>query len=105
MIYERTTPSDIFILPLEVSECDIIEITYKQESYTIVKRYEDGTLDDGMYLVEGGVAVMLTEEETDGFNRNSMVRIQVRVKTTEGAVLASCVYKVNVGETLNKEFI
>lgn len=105
MIYERTTPSDIFILPIEVSECDIIEITYKQDTYTIVKRYEDGTLDDGMYLVEGGVAVMLTEEETDCFNHNSMVRIQVRVKTKEGAVLASCVYKVYVGETLNEEFI
>lgn len=105
MIYERTTPSDIFILPIEVSECDIIEITYKQNDYAIVKRYENETLPDGMYLVEGGVAVMLTQQETDGFNRNSMVRIQVRVKTTEGAVLASRVYKVNVGETLNKEII
>ena len=105
MIYERTTPSDIFILPLEVSECDIIEITYKQNDYVIVKRYEDGTLDDGMYLVEGGVAVMLTQEETDGFNDDSMVRIQVRVKTSEGAVLASCVYKVAVAETLNTEII
>lgn len=105
MIYERTTPSDIFILPIEVSECDIIEITYQQDDYTIVKRYEDGTLPDGMYLVEVGVAVTLTQEETDGFNHHSMVQIQVRVKTTEGAVLASCVYKVVVGKTLNKEII
>lgn len=105
MIYERTTPSDIFVLPIEVNECDIIEITYKQNDYAIVKRYEDGTLPDGMYLVEDGVSVMLTQEETDGFNDDSMVRIQVRVKTSEGAVLASCVYKVAVAETLNTEII
>ena len=35
MIYERTTPSDIFLLPLEVAECDIIIKYIQVKNYLI----------------------------------------------------------------------
>ena len=103
-MYQRTTPSYIFVLP--EGEYDIIEITFKQGGFSIEKVYEDGTLDDGMYFtVDGNIAVQLTQRETNNFDLNRSVRVQVRVKTSEGAVLASEVYKVIVCDTLNENII
>ena len=105
MLYKRTTPSFIFTLPTGV-EYDIVEITFKQGGYTIVKNYEDGTLDDGMYITDNGeFAVILTQEETNGFNIKSMVRVQVRVKTSTGAVLVSAIYKLIASDILNTAII
>lgn len=105
MIYKRTTPSFIFTLPTGL-EYDIVEITFKQGNYSIVKNYEDGTLDDGMYITDNGdFAVVLTQEETNGFNIDSMVRVQCRVKTSTGAVLASSIYKVMASDILNGNII
>lgn len=105
MIYKRTTPSFIFTLPTGL-EYDIVEITFKQGNYSIVKNYEDGTLDDGMYITDNGdFAVVLTQEETNGFNIESMVHVQCRVKTSTGAVLASSIYKVMASDILNGNII
>ena len=103
-MYKRTTPSFIFVLPEDTY--DIVEITFKQGNVTITKTYEDGTLDDGMYITtDGNFAVQLTQEETNSFDLSSMVRTQVRVKTSEGAVLASEVYKVIVCDSLSVEIL
>ena len=104
-MFKRTTPSFIFALPTGL-EYDIVEITFKQSDYSIVKKYEDGTLDDGMYITDDGkFAVVLTQEETNGFDLNTMVRVQVRVKTSTGAVLASSVYKLIIVDSLNEDII
>ena len=104
-MYKRTTPSFIFVLP-DDETYDIVEITFKQGGYCITKTYEDGTLDDGMYItLDGNFAVQLTQEETNGFDLKSMARAQVRVKTSEGAVLASEVYKVIICDSLSTELL
>ena len=104
MIYKRTTPSFIFALPDNL-EYDIVEITFKQDDYSIVKKYENETLDDGMYITDDGdFAVTLTQEETNGFSI-PIVRVQCRVKTSTGAVLASFIYKVEISDLLNDDYI
>ena len=105
MINKRTTPSFLFTLPSNL-EYDIVEITFKQGVTYIVKKYVDETLDDGMYITDDGkFGVTFTQEETNLFDANAFSSVQVRVKTTTGAVLASSVYKVMIRDILNESIL
>ena len=98
-----TTPTNTFTLPENADTYDIIQVTYKKGQAFIVKEYEDGTADEGMVVSGKDVAITLTQEETKALNEG-MVEAQVRVKLGN-KVMASQIFKVGVGETLNEEIL
>lgn len=101
-----TTPTHKFELPFEVSILKDLRISYMQNTYgqndnrlLIDKKMTDCTLDGNTVLVK------LTQEETLKLKHGMEVKIQIKVLTTEGDVLASTVYKKTVKEVLNEEVL
>lgn len=124
MIIRGTTPTHIFDLPLEVSKIADLRLSYAQEVAVeveaeegeaeegaeplikheiqefITKKKEDVTLEDTM------LKVTLSQEETLEINKsNNVVFVQLRIRTTDGAVLSSGIMNVEVWDTLNEDVL
>lgn len=104
-MYRLTTPTHTFTLPMQTSECSEIQVTYRQNSVSIVKHYQDGTLPSGMTLDEDTVQVRLTQEETKKFSPKKQVSVQVRVLTTTNNALASQKFKITIKDVLNEDIL
>lgn len=101
-----TTPKHRFRLPIDTSTCKVIQLTYEQGNYKLVKQYENGSLPEGMTLDGYMVIQRLTQEETKAFKKGP-VKAQIRVLTNEDDVLATPDggIRVNVDETTNEEIL
>lgn len=96
-----TTPIHRYTLPIPVSECKRVLITYSQGSRKIL----DKTLNDA--TVEGGntLIVRLTQEETAMFSASHEVSIQVRVLTNSDDAFASNIMRLSATDVLNDEVL
>lgn len=104
-MYRATTPTHTFTLPIETSTCKEILVTYIQGQNKIEKHYQDGTLPEGMTLVNKDVMIRLTQEETKAFAPEERIEAQVRVLTNDDDAYASQIFKVWVNNVLNDEVL
>lgn len=103
-MYRVTTPTHTFTLPIDTSECDAIQVTYKQGKASLTKEYNDGVLPSGMTLDEDTVVINLTQAETKAFSVGT-VDVQVRVLTNSGKAYASQHFNVSVNRVNNEEIL
>ena len=103
-MFRVTTPTHTFTLPIDKSECDVIQITYKQGDKTLIKEYKDGVLPAGMTLDENDVILNLTQLETKGFKVGT-VDVQVRALTNGGKAYASQHFNVSVNRVNNEDIL
>ena len=95
-----TTPTHIFQIPFDTGLLKKIRIFYAQNSNVVV---EKSTCD---CVLEGDkIIVTLTEEETLRFSHKILVKVQLKVLTTEGVVMATDIDRVDVGEILSEEVL
>jgi hypothetical protein len=94
-----TTPTHTFVLPFDYATNVVkLLITYKQGDAIVVEKEEKD-----VSINSNKITTILTQEETKLFNVNETVRIQVKILTKEGGVMASNVFTVAVSEILNDE--
>ena len=86
-MYRVTTPKSTFKMPLDSSDCSIIQVTFRQGKHKLVKEY-DGTLPSGMTLDNDKVIIILTQEETKDFDYGDAY-VQLRALTDGGEAYAS----------------
>lgn len=107
-----TTPTHIFELPIEASLIKDLRLSYAQDEVvtdengnTTLVTKELITKKKADVNLEGKtIKVVLTQKETLLFNHSmNVARIQLRIKTTDGAVLSSGIMNINVWETLNED--
>lgn len=103
-MYRVTTPTHTFTLPLDTSECNAIQITYKQGANILTKEYNDGVLPPGMTLDDKDVIINLTQAETKAFSVGT-VDVQVRALTNGGKAYASQHFNVSVNRVNNEEIL
>ena len=104
-MYRATTPLHTYKLPIQTDTCDVILVTYKQDETVVTKRYENGSLPDGMSLDGDKVIIKLTQEETLKFTENGPVSAQIRVLTENGDAFASRKFKLSVFDVHNEEIL
>ena len=104
-MYRVTTPYHTFTLPIQTSQCKIIQVTYEQNQTQLVKQYENETLPSGMTLDGKNVIIRLTQDETKGFAEAAGVLAQVRVLTNANDAYASQKFEVDVDGVLNEEIL
>ena len=95
-----TTPTHSFVLPFGQEMIKTIEITYEQKFKTILKKKNDGVEFDGNLA-----SVKLTQKETFMFEDGPAVKIQIRVLTPRGDVVASNPMFASVEECLSEEVL
>lgn len=99
-----TTPRHTFTFPTDASLYSKILVTYSQQGKTILEKTEadmafenDGDIHKAYYR--------LSQEETKAFVPKIDVKIQVRVKTAEGTVMASEEILMRVKDVLDDEIL
>lgn len=95
-----STPTHRFRLPIDPELVDKFRLVYSQcGEKKLVKNKED------MSLVDGWWTVKLTQEEANKFTGCTLVKIQIRVKTTGGDVIPSKEMHVTVQDVLDDEVL
>jgi hypothetical protein len=100
MISKGCTCKNIFTLPFNREDVQVIYITYQQDRKTIFEKdinqceFSDGT-----------VSVNLTQEDTLKLNDNSTVEIQIRLKLADGSATKSQIIETYADEVLKNGVI
>lgn len=95
-----TTPTHYFTLPFDTGQLERLRITYAQNGLTVLELTEENVA-----LAGKEIRYQLTQEDTLRFKNNVLAEVQVRVKTTDGNVLASNVMAISVGKILNEDVL
>lgn len=96
-MYRASTPTHNFTMNIDYAEYgEEVLITYKQKGRTIVEKTQDDITVNG-----NEISLTLTQEETNLFFPNEIVEIQLRIKTKDGKVLPSPIFRRSVNEVLN----
>lgn len=96
----NTTPTHIFRLPFDAALVASARVVYKQGPKEVLRKETGDFTKDG-----NRVKVTLTQEETLRFDCHLSAKVQLRVKTTTGAVLAMKPRLISVEECLDKEVL
>lgn len=92
-----TTPTHVFKTNIDLSDAEVIFITYKQQGKILVEK----TIDD-VTLTAEEVSVKLTQEDTLAFDEHSNVKLQIRARFADGTAVACPVIERPVGDILKE---
>ena len=98
-----TTPTHTFTLPdnLKTATISALYITYAQHGTTVLeKTLSDVTINDGVIICALTQADTLKFEVLDQHCGCDKVAIQVRMKTSDGAAMASDIMRIPVQDVL-----
>lgn len=93
-MYRGTTPTNTFKTALDLSDADVIYITYKQQGVVVVEKTKDDitfTTEQQLYCMTIG----LTQENTLAFGSGN-VSVQIRARFNDGRAVASNIITVPV---------
>lgn len=98
IIQQGSTPTHKFSMPYEKSAVDSVIITYWQNGKIVLEKYtEDIVIADLLMTTE------LSQEDTLLFDEKGDVKMQIKVKLTNGKVIPSNDMYASVKDVLNKE--
>ena len=81
-----TTPTNTFTSDLDLSEAEVVYITYEQDGATIIEKNRDDITFD---TEASTMSVMLTQAETLALSSNTNVSVQVRARFSDGKAVGS----------------
>ena len=100
-MYRSSTPKQIFDLPFDYEQfVEKINITYKQKDDIIIEKTEADVQHEG-----NSVFFTFSQEETNKFVGDSVVKIQIKIKDKSGDVLISDIFEKLVYEVLNDKVL
>lgn len=89
-LYRGTTPCNIFITALDLSEAEVVYLTYSQNGMPVIEK-DKSQLTFG-YTTETDprckLTVTLTQEDTLKFDKRE-IEIQIRARFSDGRAVAS----------------
>lgn len=99
-MWQFSTPTHVFTLPVSPKLFKEIRITYRQGDRVVLKKTTDDCIIDGNKIM-----VTLTQEETGKFDATQNVGIQMRLMTSSGSVSASNEVIIDVGRVADSEVL
>lgn len=95
IITRGTTPTHTFCVDADLSEADVLYITYRQKGKVVIeKNIEDVEIETNK------ITVSLTQDDTLLLLCGIPVRIQIRAGFPDGTRIASNIIEVDAGEIL-----
>lgn len=95
-----TTPTHIFRLSIDTDTIQKLRITYRQNGMDVMTLKESD-----VEFTENSIKYTLSQEETLKFQAGAAVEVQLKVLTTQGAVIASPVITLGIDKILNTEVL
>lgn len=99
-IARGTTASNVFTVPIDLTDAVVMYITYQQLGRTVLEK----TLDD-CTVTATSITVNLSQQDTLKFSENRDVKIQIRARLIDGSVHKSQVIKTTSDELLKEGVI
>lgn len=93
-MFRGTTPTNIFNVDIDLTNAEVIYITYKQQNKVVIEK----TKDDITATTET-LTVKLTQDETLKLTERE-VEIQIRARFSDGTALASNIIKTTASKIL-----
>lgn len=90
-----TTPTNTFSTDIDLSNAEVIFITYKQNGVVVIEK----SIDE-ITATEESVSVRLTQKETGALDYDVPLRIQIRARFADGSAVESNIMETDVGEAL-----
>lgn len=90
-----TTPTHIFNVNIDLTNADVIFVTYKQDNNTVVEKNKPD-----LEITENSVTLRLTQEDTGKFIYAQPVEIQIRARFFDGTAVASNIMRTTVERVL-----
>ena len=95
-MYRGTTPTNIFNVDLDISDAEVIYITYKQDDTVVLEK----TLSD-ITVEPKRLTVVLTQDDTLKL-APGRVEIQIRARFRDSAAVASNIIKTTAEQILKE---
>lgn len=99
-MYRGTTPTNIFKTDQDLSDADVVYITYEQMNVPVIEKKKSDIIfgqEDDMFTL----TVKLTQDDTLALNdKVKSVNIQIRARYPDGTAIASKVVSTSVEEVL-----
>ena len=92
-----TTPINTFDVDIDLTECEVIFLTYTQHDETVFEKTKED-----MTITENTVTVRLTQEETGLLDPSVEVEMQFRVKYADEFAPASNIMCTDVEKVLKQ---
>ncbi len=90
-----TTPTNTFTTDIDLSDAEVIFLTYKQKGRTVLE-FDRSRIT----VTPENISVTLTQEETLAFSEKDGVRIQIRAKFMDDSAVASNIMLTSIAEIL-----
>lgn len=95
-----TTPTHTFETDIDLTDAEVIYITYKQDGKIALEK----TRDD-LTITAESLQVKLTQEETLAFSMSRPVEMQIRARFPDGSAIASQVMRTTADVILKEGVI
>lgn len=95
-----TTPTHVFKTSVDLSDAEVIYVTYRQGKKTIVDRTKEDLL-----VTDTELRLTLTQAETLAFSVSGQVEIQIRARFPDGSAIASQVIRTAANVILKEGVI
>lgn len=99
-MYRGTTPTNTFNVDIDLTDAEVIYITYQQRNSTVIERSTDE-----IDITSTALTVQLTQEETLRLAANISVAIQIRARFSDGTAVASNIIQTEVQTVLKSGVI
>lgn len=96
-----TTPTHIFGTDVDLTDAEVIYITYRQGNKNVLEK----TKDDLTSITAEEIRVELTQTDTLGFSVSGNVEIQIRARFPDGSAIASQVIHTSANAILKEGVI
>lgn len=96
-----TTPTHIFGTDVDLTDAEVIYITYRQGNKNVLEK----TKDDFISLTADEIRLELSQTDTLGFSASGSVDIQIRARFPDGAAIASQVIHTSANVILKEGVI
>lgn len=95
-----TTPTHIFILPIETKIIKSLRVSYQQNNEIVFEKTENDVT-----LLGTSIKLKLSQEETLMLAENVPVQVQLKVLTSDEVVMASAIKNIPVKVIINEEVL
>lgn len=92
-----TTPTHIFNTSIDLSDADIIFVTYEQNGVQVIEKTKAD-----IEFSQLSIQVKLTQAETLAFDIKAPVEIQIRAKFPDGSAIASNIMRTTAQKILKE---
>lgn len=99
-MYRGTTPTNTFNVDIDLTDAEVVYITYQQRHSTVIERSKSE-----IDITPTALTVQLTQEETLRLAANISVVIQIRARFSDGTAVASNIIQTDVQTVLKSGVI